>query len=68
MKKIILLSLLASFYLLSKSQVEIGNTTGDFTEIEEDGTIEFHGEATVRNDYVVPFSSVNTNYISILPI
>ena len=37
------------------SQVEIGSTE-DYTEIESDGTIKFHGEATVWNDYVVPMS------------
>lgn len=37
--------------------VEIGGTTS-YTEFEEDGTIEFHGDATVWNDYVVPFASV----------
>ncbi|MCF8232730.1 MAG: hypothetical protein K9J27_11130 [Bacteroidales bacterium] len=37
------------------SQVEMGGTT-DYTEIESDGTIEFHGNAAAWNDYVVPMS------------
>lgn len=41
------------------AQIEMGSTT-DYTEIEADGTIEFHGDATVWNDYVVPFSAVKT--------
>jgi len=41
------------------AQIEMGSST-DYSEIEQDGTLEFHGEATVWNDYVVPFSSVKT--------
>jgi hypothetical protein len=37
--------------------VTIGGTT-DFSSIEPDGTLEFHGNATVWEDYVVPFTSV----------
>ena len=59
MKKLILLCLISSFGIMASAQVEIGTAT-NFTEIEGDGTIEFHGEATVWNDYVVPFSSVKT--------
>jgi len=44
---------------LSYGQVEMGGAT-NFTEIEQDGTLEFHGDATVWNDYVVPMSSIKT--------
>jgi hypothetical protein len=44
------------------AQVELGGTT-DYTEVEADGTIEFHGEASVWNDFVVPMSVAKTgNY------
>lgn len=56
MKKLILICLFSSLYLFSYTQVELGGTS-DFTEVEADGTLEFHGNATVWNDYVVPFSS-----------
>lgn len=49
-------------FLVSTAQVEIGGVT-NYTEIEDDGTIEFHGEATVWNDYVVPFVSAKTNTV-----
>jgi hypothetical protein len=37
--------------------VTIGGAT-DYSSIEPDGTLEFHGKATVWDDYVVPFTSV----------
>ena len=57
MKKLLTTALLVILSFTIFSQVEIGSST-DFTEIESDGTIEFHGDATVWNDYVVPMTSV----------
>lgn len=49
------------------AQVEMGSGS-NYTEIEQDGTIEFHGEATVWNDYVVPFSSVKVTGTNNIPV
>ncbi len=49
-------SLLLGVFVFLSSQVTIGDAT-NYTEIEDDGTIEFNGTATVWNDYVVPLSS-----------
>lgn len=57
MKKLLTTTLLVILSFAIFGQVEIGNDTS-YTEVEADGTIEFIGEATVWNDYVVPFSSV----------
>ena len=57
MKKLLTTALLVILSFTIFSQVEIGSST-DFTEVETDGTIEFHGDATVWDDYVVPFAAV----------
>lgn len=64
MKKIIIISILCFWSIISFAQIEMGSTT-DYTKIEQDGTLEFHGDATVWNDYVVPFSSVKTKGVKI---
>ena len=38
------------------AQVTVGDET-NYSEFESDGTLEFHGDATVWNDYVVPLAS-----------
>ncbi|NOR86462.1 MAG: hypothetical protein GQ527_02515 [Bacteroidales bacterium] len=55
MKKLFTTIILSLLCVFSFAQIEMGGDT-DFTQIEEDGTVEFHGEATVWNDYVVPMS------------
>lgn len=42
------------------AQVEIGDGNTNFTEFEVDGTMEFHGDATVFDDLVVAFSTGKT--------
>lgn len=46
--------------------VTIGGTT-NYSSIEPDGTLEFHGNATVWDDYVVPFTSVKVRATAIPP-
>jgi len=57
MKQTIIIYALSICTLGLFAQVEIGGTS-NFTEVEDDGTIEFHGDATVWNDFVVPMTSV----------
>lgn len=56
MKRTIIIYAICLFSISLFAQVELGGTE-HFTEVEADGTLEFHGDATVWNDYVVPFSS-----------
>lgn len=59
MTRNIIFWILCSCSISLYAQIEMGNDT-DYSEIEQDGTLEFHGNAKVWNDYVVPFSSVKT--------
>lgn len=55
MKRTIIIYALCILSASLFGQVELGGTT-NYTEVEADGTLEFHGDATVFNDYVVPMS------------
>ena len=59
-KQILSLLFIQSFISLIYAQVEIGDGGTNFTEFEVDGTMEFHGDATVYDDLVVAFSTGKT--------
>lgn len=52
MKRLIILFVLFFVCMFAYSQVELGGTS-HYTKIEADGTLEFIGDATVWNDFVV---------------
>ncbi len=57
MKQIIFIYVLTLLSMSIFAQVQLGGTA-DYTEIEDDGTIKYVGEAKVWNDFVVPMTSV----------
>jgi hypothetical protein len=59
MKRTIIISALIFISFNLFAQVELGGTS-NYTEVEADGTIEFHGDATVWNDFVVPMTVAKT--------
>jgi predicted secreted Zn-dependent protease len=56
MRKLLTTTLLVLMSFAIFGQVEMGSST-NYTKIEGDGTVEFNGDATVWDDYVVPFAS-----------